>query len=230
MKGFLIGLTVFAGFVYGMLQINEYYDDRGACSWSLFSGGHYYHKERLDNVIKGLMKEIIERDKYARRVLLKNQGRNETDINQIIKALEPKYNREREKMAKYCYLDFEKKPYFQKKSMEVKPSDYCEIGNVNNGGNGWLFKYTSFNVKYSFDDESMKFFNEMKYITKLMRPAMGVKEKPNTWYPYTFYGMTFGAGFSPCKTRYFGGENAGWLQKYETEIHTYDKTKQVIAY
>jgi len=130
-------------------------------------------------------------------------------------------------MEKYCYLDFEKEPYFQKKSMVVKPSDYCEISNGNNyDDNG----YIGVSIKYKFDDESLKFFNQVKYITKLMRPAMGVKEKPNTWYPYFFYGIKFGAGFSPCETRYHGGENTGWLQKYKKEIHVYDKTTQIIAY
>ena len=190
MKGFLIGLTVFAGFVYGMLQINEYYDDRGACEWGLFSGGHYYHKERLDNVIKGLIKDIIKQDKNARKKLLTRQGKSEADINKTLKALEPKYNREREKIAKHCYLDFEKKPYFQKKSMEVKPSDYCEMGNRNNGNNsGGYMGYVSFNIKYSFDDESLKFFNLERLV-----------------------GIEYDTGYFPCETKYQGlGETGNFV-------------------
>ena len=53
-----------------MLQINEHYDDKGACSWSLLNGGYYYNKERLDNAINGLMKDIINHDKKARKALM----------------------------------------------------------------------------------------------------------------------------------------------------------------
>ena len=220
-------MTIIGAIICGVLLLNEYYDNKGACGWSLFHGGYYKHKERHDEVIAGLIKEIITRDKYARKTLMQQQGKSEADINQTLKNLEPQYQKEKEKMQKYCYLDFDKKPYFQKKSMEAKPSDYCVIGTGNNVRDEG---YGGFDLKYNFDKESLKFFNEVHYITKLMRPSMGINEKPNTWYPYIFYGIKFEGGFSPCETRYHGGENTGWLQDYKTKIHIYDKTKQVIAY
>jgi len=223
-------MTIIGAIICGVLLLNEYYDNKGACGWSLFHGGYYKHKERHDEVIAGLIKEIITRDKYARKTLMQQQGKSEADINQTLKNLEPQYQKEKEKMQKYCYLDFNKEPYFQKKSMRVKPSKYCEIRNWNNVGYDWLFPYIAFYIKYNFDKESLKFFNEVHYITKLMRPSMDVKEKPNTWYPYIFKGIKFDGGFGSCETRYHGGETTEWLQEYKNKIDVYDKNKQIIAY
>jgi len=188
MKTFLITITIIGALIYGMLQLNEYYDDKGACGWSLFHGGYYYHKERLDEAIEGLMNDIIKQDKNARRALMIKQGKNEADINTTLKSLEPQYQKEKEKMQKYCYLDFDKEPYFQKKSMEAKPSVYCEIGNANNGGNDWLFPEISFDIKYNFDKESFKFFNTKRVV-----------------------GIAYDTGYSPCETRYQGLGETGHL-------------------
>ena len=81
-------------------------------------------------------------------------------------------------MQKYCYLDFEKEPYFQKKSMRVKSSDYCEVGNANNyDDNG----YIGVSTKYKFDNASLIFFK----LTNLV-------------------GIVYHTAYSPCETRYQG--------------------------
>jgi len=186
MKIFLIIISILGAIVYGMLQINTYYDNKGACSWGLFDGGYYYHKERLDNAIAGLMKEIINRDKDARSTLLKQQGKSQAEIDKVLKSLEPQYKKETEKMEKYCYLDFDKEPYFQKKSMRVKPSSYCEISNGNNyDDNG----YIGVSIKYKFDDESLKFFS-LERLT----------------------GIEYHTSYSPCDTKYQGlGETGNFV-------------------
>ena len=106
MKTFLITIGVLGAIIYGMLQINTYYDNKGACSWGLF-GGEYRHKERLDNAIAGLMKEIINRDKDARSTLLKQQGKSQAEIDKVLKSLEPQYKKEKEKMEEYCNANTE---------------------------------------------------------------------------------------------------------------------------
>jgi len=188
MKTFLITISIIGAIVYGMLQINEHYDDKGACSWGLFSGGYYYHEERLDNAVDGLMKDIIKHDKKARKALMVKQGKSEEEIDKTLKSLEPQYKIEKEKMQKYCYLDFEKEPYFQKKSMRAKPSAYCEIGNGNNyDDNG----YIGVSTKYKFDDASLIFFK----LTNLV-------------------GIEYHTAYSPCDTIYQGlGESGNFVVK-----------------
>jgi len=185
MKTFLITITIIGAIIYGMLQLNEYYDDKGACAWSLFHGAYYYHKERVDEAIEGLMNDIIKHDKKARRALMQQQGKSEADINQTLKNLEPQYQKEKEKMQKYCYLDFDKEPYFRKRSMRVKPSKYCEIGNGNNSGDSG---YVSYHFIYNFDKESLKFFNTKRVV-----------------------GIKYDTGYSPCDTRYQGLGETGHL-------------------
>ena len=217
MKSFLITITILGAIVYGMLQINAYYDDKGACSWSLFGGGDYAHKERLDNAIEGLSNDIIKRDKKARKELLLKQGKSEAEITKTLKSLEPQYTLEKEKMKKYCSLDFEKEPYFQKKSMRAKPSAYCEIGNGNNSGDGG---YISYHFIYNFDKESLKFFNPISHV---------VERKDKSFYLASISGIQYDTLYFPCKTRYQGlGETGRILaKKTDVDIDTLDKTKPV---
>ena len=89
-------------------------------------------------------------------------------------------------MQRYCYLDFEKEPYFQKKSMVVKSSDYCEVGNANNyDDNG----YIGVSTKYKFDNASLIFFK----LTNLV-------------------GIVYHTAYSPCETKYQGlGESGNFV-------------------
>jgi len=219
MKTFLITITIIGALIYGMLQLNEHYDDKGACGWSLFHGGYYYHKERVDKAIEGLMNDIIKHDKKARKALMIKQGKSQADINQTLKSLEPQYQKEKEKMQKYCYLDFDKKPYFQKKSMEVKPSDYCVIGTGNNVRDEG---YGGFDLKYNFDKESFKFFNQVPYYTT---------RKDKLYYLTDFYGIEYDTPYFPCETRYQGlGESGGFLMGSVDGAINIDKTKYIRFY
>jgi len=213
MKTFLITLSIIGAIVYGMLQINEHYDNKGACSWSLLSGGYYYHEERLDNAVDGIISYSIEQDKKARRTFMQQQGKSEVEINKTLKNLEPQYKIEKEKMQKYCYLDFDKEPYFQKKSIVVKPSDYCEVGNSNNYKDKG---YGYFDIEYNFDKESLKFFNNMRYI---------YKTKKNKWQLFLFDGIKYEEPSFPCEVRFKGiGEGSTVLI---TDKEIFDKTKYV---
>jgi len=216
MKTFLITITIIGALIYGMLQLNEHYDNKGACGWSLFHGGYYYHKERVDKAIDGIISYSIKQDKKARRTLMQQQGKSEADINQTLKNLEPQYQKEKEKMKKYCYLDFDKKPYFQKKSMEVKASEYCVIGTGNNvRGEG----YGGFDLKYNFDKESLKFFNEINHV---------YKTKENKWQVFTFDGIKYEEPYLPCEVRFKGiGEGSTVLITDKEIIKHFDKTKYV---
>ena len=188
MKTFLITISILGAIVYGMLQINAHYDNKGACSWGLFSGGEYKHKERLDNAIEGIMSYCISQDKKARSTLLKQQGKSQAEIDKVLKSLEPQYKKEKEKMEKYCYLDFDKEPYFQKKSMRAKPSSYCEIGIGNNSVDSG---YTGVRIEYKLDKESLKFFS-LERLT----------------------GIEYHTGYSPCDTKYQGlGETGNFIVK-----------------
>ena len=216
MKTFLITITIIGAIIYGMLQINTYYDDKGACSWSLLGGGDYRHKERLDKALEGLSNDIIKRDKKARKALMLKQGKSDEDINKTLKALEPHYKLEKEKMLKYCYLDFEKESYFQKKSVIVKPSKYCEIGNSNNYKDKG---YGYFDITYNFDKESSKFFNQMQYIDKT---------KQDKWQLFTFDGIQYEEPYFPCEVRFKGiGEGSTVLITDKEIIDNFDKTKYV---
>ena len=216
MKSFLITITILGAIVYGMLQINAYYDDKGACSWSLFGGGDYVHKERLDNAIEGIISYSIKQDKKARRTFMQQQGKSEAEITKTLKSLEPQYTLEKEKMKKYCSLDFEKEPYFQKKSMRVKPSAYCEIGNGNNSGDNG---YVSYHLIYNFDKESSKFFNQMQYIDKT---------KQDKWQLFTFDGIQYEEPYFPCEVRFKGiGEGSTVLITDKEIINNFDKTKYI---
>jgi len=217
MKTFLITISILGAIVYGMLQINEHYDNKGACSWGLFDGGgEYRHKERLDNAIAGIMSYCISQDKKARSTLLKQQGKSQAEIDKVLKSLAPQYKKETEKMEKYCYLDFEKEPYFQKKSMRVKPSSYCEISNGNNyDDNG----YTGFRVEYNFDKESHKFFNKIDHASKT---------KADGWEMFVFDGIEYVDASSPCEIRFRGiREGSTVLVTYKNKIDKIDKTKYV---
>jgi len=217
MKIFLIIISILGAIVYGMLQINTYYDNKGACSWGLLSGGEYRHKERLDNAIAGLMKDIIKHDKNARRELLTREGKSQAEIDKVLKSLAPQYKKEKEKMEKYCYLDFDKEPYFQKKSMDVKPSDYCEVGTGNNVRDRG---YGGFDIEYNFDKESLDFFNPTLYV---------VQRKDESYYLASRSGIKYDTGYFPCDTRYQGlGETGRILaKKTDVNIDTLDKTKPI---
>jgi len=219
MKIFLITISILGAIVYGMLQINTYYDNKGACSWGLFDGGYYYHKERLDNAIAGLMKDIIKHDENARSTLLKQQGKSQAEIDKVLKSLEPQYKKEKEKMEKYCYLDFDKEPYFQQYSMEVKPSVYCTVGNSNNYKDKG---YGYFDIKYNFDKESFKFFNQVPYYTT---------RKDQLYYLTDFYGIEYDIPCSSCETRYQGlGESGGFIMGSVDGAIKIDKKKYIRFY
>lgn len=104
---------------------------------------------RLQSMYNDLSSALIKQDKDIRKRLFFMQDMSTEDINKRILGLEALYEKERQKIRDYC----------------AKGSSNCMV-KVDLTGDKVIGSDVKMNMRYSLDDESIKFFNEVNYVTE----------------------------------------------------------------
>ena len=107
----------------------------------------------LNKIKEKMIRNIIARDKEARKVILSNKGKNKFEVENILNKLEKEYRYEEKKLYYYC----------------SKKSTNCKI-NISVKYENWYSKIIlspekiDSSITYKFDIESLKFFNSNQYV------------------------------------------------------------------
>lgn len=112
-----------------------------------------YSVDFLNEKKEQMIQSLIEHDKEMRKASILQKGGNESDANLYVASFEEKYLHEKEKFFLYC----------------KNASSQCEINTTAIYPDGFWKKYSmptevKTTIKYIYDDESKKFFNDIKYV------------------------------------------------------------------
>lgn len=198
---------------FSLYFVKNIYDERKQ-GYSFYKG-KYYHEERLDNMLSGLIQYIIKKDKVNRRKWLEKEGYSKEDINKTFQILQVRYKEEREKIFKYCFIDFSEKKYYPLNPEFFKEMDYCSISNDNLAHSS---NFIDLGVTYTFDSESSAFFNEVPYIGRDWHHSR--KEKVAPYQDINITGIACNYAYDTGDTEYKGyGEGCRIYNIYEDKIY-----------
>lgn len=115
-----------------------------------FSQMTYNENQVIENTLKSMITEKIDEDKKSRTIYWLSQGKSKDEIKKKLNLLEVQYEREKEKILKYCKNN----------------TKYCE---VNNKLNKFYYegRKIELHINYFFDNASKVFFNQIPFVTEV---------------------------------------------------------------
>lgn len=123
---------------------------------SIWNGFMSHYDEVLEYDKTRFVDDLIEEEKRKRIAFAIYNGMSVKDAEKNVQSLEPQFDKEKNKFFNYCTRN-SKNCSIQQRSIQCfscAPIDYL----IFNGA------YRTIDIKYIFDDESYKFFNEIKSV------------------------------------------------------------------
>jgi len=160
--------------------------------YQICSDSPTYHNERVKPMLDYAIDGAIELNKKERVMWMEEKGYSKNMIDEKILSLKSNYQKEREKIYKYCHIDeLTTLDYFMGYNHSYK---FCSIYHH------WSDSDTDWTgYRYKFDRESYLFFNEIK--------KLYYKDKMNSsdivegvdWYEEKKIGLSNDAMFLNCR-------------------------------